>query len=67
MSAKPEFMPCPHDIDTLLKVEKSYMPGFGLDKRKDCKVWCDDCKHWVPFDWIDKKTHVETVSSGPRK
>jgi hypothetical protein len=41
---------CQHDVNELLKKKREYMP-VPCSKR-DAMVWCDDCKVWIPFEWV---------------
>jgi hypothetical protein len=41
---------CQHDVNALIQKERQYMPGLG-NPRVGCRVWCDDCGVWIPFDF----------------
>jgi hypothetical protein len=40
---------CPHDVNELLQKEREYMPA--MTNGKGGRVWCDDCKAWVGFEF----------------
>lgn len=67
MSAKPKQAPCPHDVNELLAKERQYMP---LLSKSSSAVWCDECRHWVPFDWVDrpdgKGMNVQPIDRGTK-
>jgi hypothetical protein len=39
---------CPHDVNAMLKQERTFMP-WPPGSKSEGFAWCDDCKVWIPF------------------